>query len=60
MSDLGMKIIVNIVIFVGVFIGFILYMKKYTNWFEEGGFFYELRRKLKEKKQKNSDISKKQ
>ena len=55
MSEIGMKIIINIVIFVGVFVGFILYMKKYTDWFEEGGFFYELRKKLKEKKEKEKN-----
>ena len=61
MNDFTIKILVNVVIFIGVFVGFIIYMKKYTNWFEEGGFLYELRKKIKEsRKEKNSEKIKKQ
>ena len=49
------NIIVNVVIFLVVFIGFFVFIGKANGWFKEGGLVYEWwQNKKREKKQKKS------
>ena len=58
MNEIEVKIIINISIFLIVFIGFFVYMKKNTDWFEKGGFFYELRNQYKKYREEKNIKSK--
>lgn len=62
MSDLGIKIIINIVVGIIVFVGFFIFWGRSAGWFKKGGLVYEYlqdrkQRKVAEKKAAKEDSS---
>jgi len=49
MNEFWLNVLVNVIIFFVVFIGFFIFYGKSHNWFKEGGLIYEW---WKEKKKK--------
>jgi hypothetical protein len=52
MDEFGMKVIVNIVVGIVVFVGFIIFIYRNTELLKEGGILYDLWQDIK--KNKNS------
>ena len=54
MSELGIKIIINIIVGIVVFVGFFIFWGRSAGWFKKGGFVYEYleAKKLARKKAK--------
>ena len=50
MSDLGIKIIINIIVGIIVFVGFFRFFGNSNGWFVEGGLVYEWNKARKAKK----------
>ena len=44
------SILINIIIGIGVVIGFLIYINRTEGWFKEGGLVYEWWKKIKEEK----------
>ena len=52
MSELGVNILINVCIGIFVVVGFIIFLSKYTNIFDEGGAAYEFVKKRKQESAK--------
>lgn len=59
MDELKMNILMNIFIGIAVIVGFIVFLSKYTNIFEEGGAAYEFVRKKKQESARKKKTQKK-
>ena len=55
MNELLIKILINFVIFIVVFVGFFIFWGKSSGWFEKDGFVYEWwnQKKLERKAKKD-------
>ncbi len=59
MNNFWLNVLVNVIIFFVVFIGFFIFYGKSHNWFKEGGLIYEWwknkRASIKEKRKKRNN-----